>query len=300
MFTLTDENGYAGLGTDILLQAWKGILLTDILSDIRSMLKVTAVNPGYAMSVLNSSWKKCIAYFEGKLSIRFSSLLKFLSLRIAEIPLKANPYDIPVISLTGEIFVRRDEFSRKNIVDYLEKQGFMVRITPLAEYICYGNYIVNNKLGERKFTILNQIKFRIVSQIQEWWEKRIKSIMYTSGVYKPEMIDVEKTIHGVNHLINENFRGECILTIGVAMREILNDSCGVISIGPFGCMYSRMAESILKKEMTLEGKKRMPGWNNSSNLFKGIDKLPFLSIESDGNPFPQLTEANLESFVLQA
>ncbi|MGD9201863.1 MAG: acyl-CoA dehydratase activase, partial [Chitinispirillia bacterium] len=175
MFTLTDENGYAGLGTDILLQVWKGILLTDILSDIRSMLKVTAANPGYAMNVLNSSWKKCVAYFEGKLSIRFSSLLRFLSLRIAEIPLKANPHDIPVISLTGEIFVRRDEFSRNNIVDYLESRGFMVRVTPLAEYICYSNYIVNKKLGENKFTVLDQLKFRIVSQVQEWWEKRIKN-----------------------------------------------------------------------------------------------------------------------------
>jgi predicted nucleotide-binding protein (sugar kinase/HSP70/actin superfamily) len=114
------------------------------------------------------------------------------------------------------------------------------------------------------------------------------------------MIEVDKTINGVSHLINENFRGECILTIGVAMREILNDSCGVISIGPFGCMYSRMAESILKKEMTIEGKRRIQGWNNRVNFFKEIGKLPFLSIESDGNPFPQLTEANLESFVLQA
>jgi len=30
-----------------------------------------------------------------------------------------------------------------------------------------------------------------------------------------------------------------------------------------------------------------------------IDNLPFLSIESDGNPFPQIIEARIEAFCLQ-
>jgi hypothetical protein len=136
--------------------------------------------------------------------------------------------------------------------------------------------------------------------MQDWWEKRIKTILAISGVYKPELINVEKTIAGVKHLLNENFRGECILTVGLGMREILEDSCGVISIGPFGCMYSRMAEAMLKKEMNRAGKNRMLGWNKYGDEYEDINELPFLSIETDGNPFPQLIEANLESFILQA
>jgi predicted nucleotide-binding protein (sugar kinase/HSP70/actin superfamily) len=114
------------------------------------------------------------------------------------------------------------------------------------------------------------------------------------------MIDVAKTIDGVKHLINVNFRGECILTVGLSLREILEESCGVISIGPFGCMPSRVAEAVLKKEMDVRGKARMPGWDEKAHLFADIDTFPFLSIETDGSPFPQLIEANLEAFVLQA
>ncbi len=300
LLTVTDENSYNGLGAAILLRAWQGIILTDILSDIESMLRVAAKDSVHAMRVYNALWKKCIAYFEGKLSIRFSSFLKFMSMRLARIPLQRNPADIPVVSLVGEIFVRRDEFSRRNIVDYLERNGFMVRVAPLAEYICYGNYVINNGLGERKLTFQELVKIRLSTSLQEWWEKRIKTILATSGLYKAEMIEVARTIDGVRHLLNENFRGECILTVGLGMREIVDDSCGVVSIGPFGCMYSRIAEAMLKKEMNVEGKKRMPGWEDRAAAFAEIGTFPFLSVETDGSPFPQLVEARLEAFMVQA
>lgn len=299
MLTITDEDGYGGLGSEVVLKSWQGIVLTDILSDIESQLRVNAKDPEYAMQQFDNLWKKCISYFEGKLSIRFTSLLKFISMHLSRIPLKKDVRDVPVISLVGEIFVRRDEFSRKNIVSYLEDCGFMVRVAPLAEYVCYGNYVVNKGLGEKKFSFQEHLKMKLVSRIQDWWEKYIKTILGHSGLYKPEMIEVDKTINGVNHLLNENFRGECILTVGLSMREILNNSCGIISIGPFGCMYSRMAESMLKKEMNYDGIKRMPDGKAKLDNYNNRDSFPFLSIETDGNPFPQLVEANLESFVLQ-
>ncbi|MCX5873403.1 MAG: hypothetical protein NTY51_09260, partial [Deltaproteobacteria bacterium] len=43
------------------------------------------------------------------------------------------------------------------------------------------------------------------------------------------------------------------------------------------------------------------GPNMNSPIFKSPDrKLPFLAIETDGNAFPQIIEARLEAFSLQA
>jgi hypothetical protein len=114
------------------------------------------------------------------------------------------------------------------------------------------------------------------------------------------MIEVEKTVEDVGHLINPNFRGEAILTVGLALREILNRSCGVIAIGPFGCMPSRVAEAMLNKEMNVTGKGRVPGWRKRAQPYDDLGELPFYSIETDGMPFPQIIEANLEAFILQA
>ncbi len=218
--------------------------------------------------------------------------------RLRAIPLAVSPKNVPSVSLVGEIFVRRDEFSRKNIVDYLEQKGFMVRVAPVGEYFCYSNYVILSGLGERAFSLQDRIKMKMTARVQLFWERRIKAILAESGLYHFEMIDVAKTIRGVSHLMNENMRGETILTLGLALREILEPSCGVVSIGPFGCMPSRVAESMLKKELTGRGKAKVS--DKASSPFGAGENFPFLAIETDGSSFPQIIEANLEAFVLRA
>lgn len=300
VLTITDENGYGGLGSRILLRSWQAIIVSDVFSDIRSVLAVAAKDRSAALSVLESVWREMLLWFEGKLSVRISTLLDSVALRLKTIPLKCSPDELPVVSLIGEIYVRRDEFSRKDLVDYLEAHGFMVRVAPMAEYLCYGNYVINTGLGERQFTLREKMRMRLVARIQEWWENRIKSLLSQSGLYRFEMIEVEKTIESARHLMSENMRGETILTVGLGLREILNDSCGIVSIGPFGCMPSRMSEAMLKKEMNAEGKARLPGWGKRALQYEEMGSFPFIAVETDGSPFPQLVEANLEAFVLQA
>ena len=77
-------------------------------------------------------------------------------------------------------------------------------------------------------------------------------------------------------------------------------ACSVISIGPFGCMPSRISEAILRKEMNVIGKQRLAGWQQKAAEFKDIEIFPYLALETDGDPYPQLVEARLESFILQA
>ncbi|MDR2729224.1 MAG: hypothetical protein LBB56_08820, partial [Chitinispirillales bacterium] len=61
-----------------------------------------------------------------------------------------------------------------------------------------------------------------------------------------------------------------------------------------------IAEAILKKEMNVTGKARIPGWAQRAHEYEDIGEFPFLAVETDGSPFPQLIEANMEAFVLQA
>jgi predicted nucleotide-binding protein (sugar kinase/HSP70/actin superfamily) len=300
VFTLTDENGYAGLGSRRILRAWQAILTADIFGDIRSVLSVAAVDRSRALVELESAWKEVIAYFEGRLSTRLSILLAVIARRLSTIKLTTDIKNVPLISLIGEIYVRRDEFSRKNIVDYLENNGFAVKVAPITEYLCYSNFIINNGHGDREFSVKEQIKMRLTAEVQEWWERRIKSLLARSGLYRFEMVDVAKTIECARHLMNVNFRGEAILTVGLALREIIDESCGVISIGPFGCMPSRVAESILKKEMNMAGRRRISSKQHNAPASADENQtFPFLAIETDGTPFPLLIEANLEAFVVQ-
>jgi len=108
---------------------------------------------------------------------------------------------------------------------------------------------------------------------------------------------VEDVIDNASPFIRKELEGEAILTAGSALHEIIDNVCGVISLGPFGCMPSRVAESILNVEMNLDGKKLS---SKKEIVHPGVEDLPFLSIETDGNLFPQIIQSKIEIFMLQA
>jgi len=83
--------------------------------------------------------------------------------------------------------------------------------------------------------------------------------------------------------------------------EIAVDSCGVIAIGPFGCMPNRLSEAILNETMNRKEKlKTDPKNKRLRSILAETEDLPFLAIESDGSPFPQVITAKLEAFCLRA
>jgi len=132
-------------------------------------------------------------------------------------------------------------------------------------------------------------------------ELEIKQLLAKSGLIHPDMIDIPTIIrHAQPHLAPEHL-GEAILTIGTALNEVVSNTCGVISIGPFGCMPNRIAESMLNEIMTAADKlDATPDDHRLRTVLNGVTTLPFLSIESDGSPFPQIITAKLEAFCLRA
>jgi len=103
-------------------------------------------------------------------------------------------------------------------------------------------------------------------------------------------------------IINPLLLGEAVLTVGAALAEVPVPYCGAIALGPFGCMPNRVSEAILTREMNRGKKitgKRSPKLSGAAEGSLNTH-LPFLAIESDGNPFPQIIQAKLEVFLMQA
>ena len=66
-------------------------------------------------------------------------------------------------------------------------------------------------------------------------------------------------------------------------------------------MPNRLSESILNTMMNRKGKLATdPANKRLRKILTNIEDLPFLAIESDGSPFPQLINAKLETFCLRA
>jgi predicted nucleotide-binding protein (sugar kinase/HSP70/actin superfamily) len=133
------------------------------------------------------------------------------------------------------------------------------------------------------------------------YEKKIFGCLAKTGLVHNPWTDVRKVIENATPYISPNLGGEAILTVGSALTEIASEACGVIAIGPFGCMPNRISESILNEVMTKDDKLAVAHREKYlETVLADLDSLPFLAVESDGSPFPQLIEAKLEAFCLRA
>jgi len=300
VLSLTNEDSYSGFGEGLTRLAWKAIVIADVLDDVRSALKTLAVDREEALKTFEGLWRNVLAALQSGNPAGINEVLRRMAARLSRIPLTCPLDEAKQVSIIGEVYVRRDRLSRRGLTDWLAEKGFVTRIAPINEWISYVDYLIKKRLWGEKLTTVDRMGLAIRRIFQRRYEREIKRILAKSKLYHFEMTEVDRTFAFARRLINPRLRGEAILTVGLALREILDTACGVIAIGPFGCMPSRLAEAILSEKMTVEGKRMATPDGIKTLQVDGKGPLPFLSIETDGNAFPQLIEARLEAFCLQS
>ncbi|WP_035075215.1 acyl-CoA dehydratase activase [Maridesulfovibrio zosterae] len=287
IFAPSSTNGYGGLSTKVTLGMWQGIVTGSILEDIYATINTAAKDKEKSLKLF---WKVRQELLESMISWKvFSKALRKAAKDLSVIELKKKVEEYPVISLLGEIYVRHDPLARRSLPERLSEQGFIVRVAPVLEWMKYTDWLNRNNIEGKAGlgTIITQ-------GVKSYFEKRIRSILSSSGLLHFHGPDINKIVHTAKPYLSEQLTGEAILTVGSSLHEIMSPSCGVISIGPFGCMPSRVAESILSEQFRASS-----AGNKASSILENDTRLPFLAIETDGNPFPQLIEARLEAFCLQ-
>jgi predicted nucleotide-binding protein (sugar kinase/HSP70/actin superfamily) len=281
VFSLQGENSYNELGNELTLKLWSCLVVADMMQDVYSVILANAADKNGALDIYNKESKKLIEVFER--SPNFKDLLKALTKaadNLQKIEVKRYVHDTPSILLTGEIFVRHDDLSRQFLVEKLAEQGFATKVSSVMEWVYYTDWCFKKGLSAAVPNLRERVSLLFRSTWMRRYEKTFKKIMERSNLFQYRLDDVEHLISNVSQLINPRLTGEAVLTIGAAVTDIPRHYCGVIAIGPFGCMPNRLSEAILSREMGTE--------------------LPFLAIESDGNLFPQVITAKLEVFLLQA
>ncbi|MCX5846395.1 MAG: acyl-CoA dehydratase activase [Deltaproteobacteria bacterium] len=282
VFSPQAENSYTELGgNEFTLKLWSCLVIADIMQDIYSILLTNAVDKDLALEIYNKESKRIIEVFEHSPNFRdLQKTLKTVAKNFQKIPVKRHVNETPTILLTGEIFVRHDDISRQFLVEKLAQQGFATKVSSVMEWIYYTDWCFEKGLSADMPNFQKRVSLFLRATWMRRYEKTYKKIMVQSDLFQYRLENVDHLISNIQHLINPELTGEAVLTVGAAITEIFYQYCGVIAIGPFGCMPNRLSEAILSREMGTE--------------------LPFLAIESDGNLFPQIITAKLEVFILQA
>jgi len=288
------DNGYGGLSAAVTLAFWRGIVAGDLFEEMHGLLLAAAKDPEAALASLTAgferveaaikvSWKKALAE------------MKTLAVEFSHIPLRVDPKDVPVVALVGEIYVRHDPLSRRGLVERLAARGFAVRTAPVSEWVFYTDWLQNVGLSAPA---------GFGDRIRQWVKRRafrqIRAALMPSGLVSEHVPETAELIRAGETLVSSELTSETILTVGASFHEILAPACGILSLGPFGCMPSRLAEAVLAKNFTTDTLAELYPARVQDLPAKAQGTLPLLFIETDGNPFPQLIEARLETFCLRA
>ena len=163
------------------------------------------------------------------------------------------------------------------------------------------SFLVQKRIVDNDISLIEKCRLMLRRKVMKRYEHRIRSLLAGSGLLASTPLAMKDIIQHAAPYISRDLTGEAVLTIGSSLLEIASHVCGVIAIGPFGCMPNRLSEAILSKAMQRGDKLRLtPSGNHLQKTLASIDELPFLAIESDGSPFPQLIHAKLEAFCLRA
>ncbi len=296
--SLTAENGYAGFGTKFALRAWHAVVISDVMDDMRSAIMAIAADPPAAEAVFEAQLGRIERSMETDAWPKLRGVLQAAARSLAVIERKRELKDIPKVALIGEIYVRRDGFSRQHLVERLSRDGIFVRTAPVAEWIRYCDYIVQKRLVA-KSAPMDRLRNKVSGWVKDPFETAIQNIFGETGLFHPHDTHVDRMVQAASDLVSPRLTGETILTIGAALTELVESVDGVLAIGPFGCMPARISEAVLVKKLE---KQKMVAARNRDLVRRVMEihpALPFLSIETDGNVFPQLVESRLEAFLMQ-
>jgi predicted CoA-substrate-specific enzyme activase len=280
----TSETGYRlsdQFDSPMIAKSWAFITFVDFLKDALLETRPGEENSGESERVFEKYLRKA-ENMVLKTSNDWSGFKKLWGAKqLAEeateefkkIPQTATGRKIPRILVTGEIYVRLDEFSNNQVIRELEALGAKVKLAPFREWINYTTYQRRKRLTIQKqklrkvyltWFLQRQIEaqlYQIFAQALGWQkDHHIEEILKTAEPYLSKLKPL----------------GESALTIGLPLllwrkKEI----DGVVLVGPFECMPTRIGETQLA-------------------LISEQTDLPVLNLSFSGEP---LDKEILESFV---
>ncbi|MDF1536735.1 MAG: acyl-CoA dehydratase activase [bacterium] len=300
LLSLTSENGYAGMPPDFTSRAVLGLIMADGLDDIYSAILALAEDTRGALKVYRNCIKRITRSLASASHAEVLSVLLEEMMKLSRFGRKTPMDEATKVTLTGEVYVRKDGLSCQSLVERFAAKGVITRTTPIYEWFLYTLYLIIGSCNPVPSTSRERVEAFLKDRYVKSLEKKIHGTLRYSGYFDGRGVDVGYLLSRARTLINPRLTGEAILTVSGALREVGDETHGVISIGPFGCMPSRIAESILTHRRYEEkyrfSERDGPFWYQNREEIP----LPFLALETDGSPFPQLTEARLESFLMSA
>jgi len=250
----TSETGYQlgeGIGGSMMAKAWSAIVFTDLLRDALLDIRPEEKIFGSAQEVFDRYLKKAEEMIP-KTPNDWSGLgdlwgIKSLAVQASgefqRIVRDRTKQKKPKVLLTGEIYVRLDNFSNNHLIRELENLDVKVKLAPFREW---ANYTTWQRLKRLSLVKTKRRKIYLTLFLQRRIERKLYKI-FARALDWPDDHKIEEILKAANPYLRKlRPLGEAALTIGLPLllwqkKEI----AGTVVVGPFECMPTKIAETQL-------------------------------------------------------
>ncbi len=247
-----------GPGFDRL--AWKGVVAVDCLQRLLRRTRPYEKHPGAADELFNHYLAGLIAAIEKQQS--YDSLLTEATAAFKDLIDPGQPRR-PLVGINGEIFLRSNRFSNKDLEKACEKVGLETVVAPWSEWVRYIYFRnLEDSLREKniKKIIVSSIKRWILLKDEAGISKNFKQLLNVNDSSTQELLRVS------GKYLSARCGSEAVLSIGSGIEWMESpDFAGVISVMPHGCMPGGIVAAM-------------------SGKFSDEYRKPWLSLTYDGFP----------------
>lgn len=175
---------------------------------------------------------------------------------------------LPRVLLTGDIYVRVDEFANDHLVRKLNERGLRVLLDPVSSLV---EYLVEERSAELLGLPTDYLPNKITRTVMRRTRKKLYEAVLPEHpfLYMP---DVPDALRAGAPVLGRFPHSEAPITVGTYMQAVEQKLCeGVVVASPWGCSPALISEGLLRHQQ----------------------QLPTLFVYADGTP---LDERKLNGF----
>jgi predicted nucleotide-binding protein (sugar kinase/HSP70/actin superfamily) len=276
-----NDNSYEDLshghGNKFRIYVWKGFIAVDMLRKMLQERRPYEARRGECDRTYDEFLNRVIRSIEqgpeGLPDLLLEAARRFDGLELLDAPRR------PVISVTGEIFMRDNPSANGFVARKLEELGAEIMVTPVREWVIYSTY---RYMRDSKWA--RDFRGMLKAKAQEMFQNRIERKLVR---LVKDHVDIQRDIHLKEALelcspyVDKSYDGQPALVLGGSAGQVSTGISGVVNILPFTCMPETFTTSV-------------------SPLFrKDFDNIPWLNIAYDGQEDTS-TDTKLQAFMHQA
>jgi len=254
---------------------WVGVVVGDLLTQLVAWHRPVVRSAVEAVYTRQTAALESLLQRPMSLSRTIAAAVRLLDRAAAEVAALAAAApardDLRAVLVSGDVYLRVDEFASDGLIKRLNERGLRVLVEPIG---LLSEYLVEERLPDLMGLPVGRVENALTKQLMRPVRRMLSSRVRRHHPWLPRD-EVGSMLTQAQRLLSRYPKGEAPMTIASVLHHWDEELCdGVVVVSPWGCGPALVAESLLRHE----------------------EQIPMLFIYGDGSP---LDTRRLDGFGLR-